>query len=74
MLGTLFRVENVWGSTRPSTFAKFTTSLFADFRVEIVPNSTHLQVYDLLFADFRVEIVPNTTHFQNCRCVRNVLS
>ena len=38
-----FRVQNVWGSTRPPKLAKFTTALFAFLRVEIVPNSTHFQ-------------------------------
>ena len=46
LLGTLFRVENVWGSTHlqslPPPFLLYDL-LFADFRVEFEPNSTHLQ-------------------------------
>ena len=41
--GNLISRRKCMGLYARPTFAKFTTSLFADFRVEIVPNSTHFQ-------------------------------
>ena len=55
----------MYGALREANICKIQPPEFADFRVEIVPNSTHYKIQPPWFADFRVEIVPNSMHFQN---------